>query len=226
MRSALAPAALIAFVLGVTAASAQFTNKSSVLDGSGTTSSGGTFTNISAAGQPGGISQSDGGTFVNQAGFLNTFFIKGALDTDGDGIQDEADLDNDNDDLRDTTEIAGTAFTPNTLSGVNSTDTDSDGMSDGREARGGTDPTDANNAFELIRVAHVQNTATGLVSFVARGNNERTYVIKAANDGFTQPSQVLFSNSVAGGTGPWFQTTNTLVDTTTTNARYYSVEVY
>lgn len=75
--------------------SAQFTNRSSVLDGSGTIASGGVFTNLSAAGQPGGIAVSSGGSFVNQAGFLNTFFLKPGLDTDRDGIADEADLDND-----------------------------------------------------------------------------------------------------------------------------------
>ncbi|HEY8239962.1 MAG TPA: thrombospondin type 3 repeat-containing protein [Kiritimatiellia bacterium] len=217
---------LLAVLFAVSTATAQFTNKSSVLDGSGTTSTGGSFTNISAAGQPGGISQSDGGTYVNQAGFLNTFFVKGALDTDGDGIQDEADLDNDNDDLRDTTEIAGSAFTPATGSGVNTSDSDGDGMTDGRESRGGTDPTDANNSFELVRIAHPSFSVTSAVSFIARGNNERTYVVKAANSSYTQPNVVLFSNTIAGGTGPWFQTTNVLIDTTTTNGRYYSVEVY
>ena len=211
---------LLASFAVASAASAQYTNKSSVLDGSGTTSSGGTYTNISAAGQPGGISTSDGGTYVNQAGFLNTFFVKGTLDTDNDGILDEADLDNDNDDLRDATEIAGTAFTPSTLSGVNASDSDSDGMNDGRESINGTDPTDANATFELVQVA-----GTGAVTWIARGNNQKTYVVKAASGSYAQPSQVLFSNTVAGGSAPWYQVTNTFSDGVVTNGRYYSVQV-
>lgn len=204
-------------------ASAQFTNRISVLDGSGTLSSGGTYTNISAAGQPGGISTSDGGTYVNQAGFLNTFFIKGGLDTDGDGILDEADLDNDNDDLRDATEIAGSAFSPATGSGVNLSDTDGDGMNDGRESLDGSDPTDASATFELVQIA--STGAVGSVTWLARGNNEKTYVVKASSRSYAQPSQVIFSNTVAGGTAPWYQVTNTFSDGVTTNGRYYSVEV-
>ena len=206
-----------------TAAFAQYTNTSSVLDGSGTLSSGGTYTNISAAGQPGGISVSDGGTYVNQAGFLNTYFVKGGLDTDGDGLADEADLDNDNDGLRDATEITGTAFSPATVSGVNSSDSDSDGMNDGRESLDGTDPTDANATFELVRI--LNTGAVGSVTWLARGNNERTYVVKASSSSYTQPSQVLFSNSVAGGTAPWYQVTNSISDNVGTNSRYYAIEV-
>lgn len=69
-----------------TTVQAQFALKSSVLDGSGSTSSGGGMTNLSAAGQPGGIAESSGGGFVNQAGFLHTFFMRPGLDTDGDGL--------------------------------------------------------------------------------------------------------------------------------------------
>ena len=107
-----------------------YTNTSSVLDGSGTMSSGGSFTNISAAGQPGGISVSSGGTYVNQAGFLNTFSIKPGLDTDGDGVADELDQDNDNDKLADTAEVAGSGFSPTAPTLVNIADTDGDGVMD------------------------------------------------------------------------------------------------
>ena len=223
MHHSSATASLLILALTAMTASAQYTNASSVLDGSGTTSTGGTYTNISAAGQPGGISVSDGGTYVNQAGFLNTFFIKSGLDTDGDGVADEADLDNDNDDLRDTSEIAGTAFTPATGSGVNTSDSDNDGMNDGRESVGGTDPTDANSSFELVRV--LNTGAVGSVTWLARGNNEKTYVVKASGPSYTQPNQVIFSNSVAGGTAPWYQVTNTVSDNFATNGRYYAIEV-
>ncbi|MFH0907733.1 MAG: thrombospondin type 3 repeat-containing protein [bacterium] len=214
---------LLASLLLTSAASAQYTNTSSVLDGSGTISTGGTYINISAAGQPGGISVSDGDTYVNQAGFLNTFFAQGSLDTDGDGIPDEADLDNDNDGLRDATEIAGTAFSPATGSGVNTSDSDGDGMNDGREALAGSDPTDANAAFELVRI--LNTGAVGNVTWLARGNNERTYVVKASSSSYSQPSQVLFSNSIAGGSGPWYQVTNSVTDDIVTNGRFYAVEV-
>ncbi len=221
MKYSLSVAIAFAALLS-SSAFAQFTNRSSVLDGSGTTATGGGYTNLSAAGQPGGISVSDGGAFVNQAGFLNTFFIRGGLDTDGDGLADEADLDNDNDGLRDTTEIAGSAFTPATITPVNSSDSDSDGMNDGREALDGSDPTDPNASFEFLTIS---NAPAGTIAFVARGNNEKKYVVKASTTTYSQPTEVLFSNTVAGGTAPWYQVTNAIVDSVVTNGRYYSVEI-
>ena len=202
---------------------AQFTNKSSVLDGSGTTSSGGSFTNISAAGQPGGIAVSSSGGIVNQAGFLNTFSIKPGLDTDGDGIVDELDQDNDNDGLADINEINGVGFNPSTATLVNVADTDGDGVPDGWEAVAGTDPTDINALLELIAVS---NTISGQgVAWLARGNNQKTYVVRARESLLSGANTVIFSNVVAGGIGPWFAVTNTLVDVSTTNVEFYAVEV-
>ena len=103
---------------------------------------------------------------------------------------------------------------------MNSSDTDGDGMNDGRESLDGSDPTDNNATFELVQIA-----STGAVTWLARGNNEKTYVVKASSRSYAQPSEVLFSNTVAGGSAPWYQVTNTFSDNVTTNGRYYSVEV-
>ena len=204
---------------------AQFTNKSSVLDGSGTISTGGTYTNISAAGQPGGIAVSSQGTYVNQAGFLQTFFINGSLDTDGDGLADEADLDNDSDGLADSTEISGGSFSPGTVTEVNIADTDGDGLNDGSEATAGTDPTDENAVLEIVSIT---NTAGGRnVSWVARGNNQRTYRLRATDNSYTTPdtSDIVYSNTVAGGSAPWYVVTNTITVASSTNAEFFVVDV-
>ena len=204
-------------------AGAQYTNKSSVLDGSGTRSAGGSYTNISAAGQPGGIAVSAGGTYVNQAGFLNTFVLKPALDTDGDGLADEMDNDNDNDALADQTELAGSSFAPATVTSPNLADTDGDGIPDAAESVAGTDPTSATAGFRILAITN----AAGLryVAWTARGNNERTYVVRSAPQVSGPFTTVVFSNTVAGGTFPWYAVTNAIGDATAATNLFFAVEV-
>jgi len=209
--------------LAVSSARAQFTNRSTVLDGSGAVSSGGGFTNISATGQPGGITESSGGGYVNQAGFLNTFLLKPGLDTDGDGLANELDQDNDDDRLGDVAEIAGSGFNPTTTTLVNVADSDGDGMADGFEAVSGTDP---NNLDAHLRFVAISHSASGRdVAWLARGNSERTYVVRTAPAPGLPPNTVIFSNTLSGGAAPWFAVTNTLTHASASNTQFYAVEV-
>lgn len=211
---------LIATLATALTASAQYTNLSSVLDGSGTLASGGGYTNISAAGQPGGIAVSASGGYVNFAGFLNTFVIKSSLDTDGDGITDENDLDNDNDGLADATEIGGGAFNPVTTTLVNTKDTDGDGMSDGQESVAGTDPFDP-NAF--LRITRIFPSAGQNVGWLARSN--KTYNVYYSDNSYAFPTNLLGTYPATGfANAPWYSLTNTVVDGSATNARFYAVE--
>lgn len=199
---------------------AQVSQTSSVLDGSGTRSSGGSFTNISAAGQPGGIAVSSGGSYVNQAGFLNTFSLRPNLDTDGDGLADELDQDNDGDGLADATEIGGSGFSPTTPTGVNTADTDGDGIPDGAESVAGTDPTNIDALLEMIRI----NQAGGQdVAWVARGG--KTYVLLARTNLLAGTYTPIATNTAVGGVAPWFVTTNAIVDASNIDAEFYAVEV-
>lgn len=220
--------AILLFAGGISAL-AQFTNTSSVLDGAGTISSGGGYTNISAAGQPGGISVTmagtlplDSDTIVNQAGFLNTFFMRPGQRSVH-GLPVEIDPDNDGDGLGDVVEVTGSAFNPATPTDPNNPDSDVDGLPDGSESIAGTDPSDGNSALRITSI----NVSNGqcYVSWFSRGNNERTYCIRIAGDPGQPFSTVIFSNSVAGGAAPWYDVTNTIVDASATNKLFYRVDV-
>lgn len=204
-------------------AQGQLAQPSSVADAVGSRSTGGPYSHISAGGQPGGIAQSFGASFIHQAGFLNTFFLKPGLDTDGNGLPDEADADNDGDMLTDITELTGVGFSPITVTDLNRADTDGDAVSDGSEAVAGTDPTDPTLYFRLVSL---QTTTGGVkVGWVARGNNDRTYVLNKRAGLLEGGEQVIFSNTVAGGSPPWFVVTNAVLDAVSTSQTFYHVRV-
>lgn len=205
-------------------------NLSSVHDGSGVMSSnavymadGHGYTNVSAAGQPGGIAISSGGGYTNYAGFLQAVDIKRpGLDTDGDGVIDEIAQDNDGDTLSDTAEVEGSGFDPVTTTSVNNPDSDDDGASDGAEAIAGTNPQDEDANLHILAI---RDTASGReVTYFARADKE--YHIRAEDGSFPPggPQTDLGTDSEAGGAGAWNVRTNTFSDAAVTNARFYGVE--
>ena len=202
-------------------ATAQFTNTSAVLDSAGGRSAAGSYTNLSAVGQPTASAESTGGPYVHQGGFLSTFFLKRSLDTDRDGIPDELDTDNDQDRLSDATELAGSAFSPGTVTEVNLADTDGDGVADGFEAQAGTDPTDSAFRLELVRVARGTNAQD--ISWRARSG--KTYVVYGWNDLSAPPTALITNTASPGGSAPWYVVTNSVSDLTPGSNRYYAVEV-
>jgi hypothetical protein len=222
---------VVLFLAGSRAAFAQtYTNTSDVLDGSGVMSSGGGYTNISATGQPGGISTSvagtlplNAGTIVNQAGFLNTFFLRPNL-LSVHGIPVEIDPDNDGDGLSDWQEITGSAFVPPTPTDPNDPSTAGDGVSDYNKAIAGTNPLGTNTDFRILAVTN--SAGAVFVTWLASGNNSRTYVLRSATNALQAYATVIFSNTVAGGTSPWYAVTNTAADTAGSGPHFYSVTVF
>lgn len=211
---------ILCSILATQMPSMAYTNRSSVIDGSGGLSAGGSFTNYSAAGQPGGIQESAGGSYVNQAGFLQTFNLKPDLDTDGDGLANELDRDNDGDQLADAAEIGGGSFSPVTPTSVNQADSDGDDASDGAEALAGTDPTDAMSVFEVFRIAQSSGQQ---ILWTARGG--KTYIVHARPNLLSGSFTPIATNVAAGGSAPWFVVTNSFVDISSLPAEFYAVEV-
>jgi len=203
--------AVVTLLMIPVAALAAYTNTSSVVDGAGSQSTGGSYGNVSAVAQPGAVGIARNGGLVNYSGFLNTISLRPALDTDGDGLIDEFDPDNDNDALEDAEEIGGNTFSPVTVTDVNDSDTDGDGALDGEESVAGTDPTDADALLTIIAVQEATNGVE--ITWLARSN--RTYEVRWNTDltnagGFTSMDTVTVTDVASA---PWYVVTNTYVDT-------------
>jgi len=202
---------------------AQISQTSSVADGMGTRSTGGDYTHIGAGGQPGGIATSRGGSYYNQAGFLNTFFLKSGLDTDGNGVPDEADWDNDGDLLADFDEILGNQFSPTSPTNPNNVDSDGDGMNDFQEMISGTDPNNPDALLEIISI--ISPGGNHIVEWTARSN--KTYRLVRSDSIIQIPTNVIALVTATGAASPpWYATTESISDiTSATNQGYYAVEV-
>lgn len=222
--------AMLAVTFGTPATAQDYTNTSSVINGFGGRSTGGTYTHIGAGAQPGGIgvSYENGaanyaGGQINRAGFLSTFVMFPDRDTNNNGLPDELDPDNDGDGLWDHWEISGEKFSPTTPTDPNLADSSGDGVSDYNAMVAGTDPTDPGATFEIVDIEAVGSDQE--VTWRARGNDERIYVVRVIDDSYDgTPGAVIWSNTVAGGAAPWFATTETIVDPSV-DARFYAVEV-
>lgn len=213
------PALSLFLVLTVAGAKAQ-TQESSVLNGMGARSMGGTYTSISAGAQPGGVAVASSGTMIHYAGFLSTFSLQPMLDTDGDGLNDETDGDNDNDRLADLEEIQGTEFSPVTTTDLNNADSDGDGAYDGDESIAGTDPTDPGAFLRILSITISNNLQT--VSWIARGNV--TYGLYMSQDPDSLPSSYIENVVVSGGSGPWQVRTNSVTDPAMAETQYFTVK--
>ena len=209
-------------IMVLAACGQDYTNKSTCLDGAGDWSTGGGYTNISAIAQPGGVGVSAGGDYMNYAGFLGTFSLKGG-DMDNDGVDNEADADNDGDGLDDYTEVAGDAFSPLAATDHNLADSDGDGVIDGDEAGAQTNPNDSNAFLRITSIA--KSGADKELKWVARSNV--SYRIRSTDGSMSgRPTDILDEMTVTTpGTGTWQVAEGTYADTLgDTNARFYAIE--
>ncbi|OQA24346.1 MAG: hypothetical protein BWY59_02236 [Verrucomicrobia bacterium ADurb.Bin345] len=221
---------VLAILFAVAVHAHEWRHLSTVHDGHGLMSAntveldGVAYRNVSAGSQPGGVFSGTSGDLANSAGFLQAVDIKRPdLDTDGDGVIDELSTDNDGDGLLDIEEVEGSEFDPVTPTLVNDPDSDGDGASDNDEVLPGTNPRDPNSLFEITDITSVGADAE--VTWNARGNKERVYVVRAIDDSYEDPLPiVIWSNAVVGGIAPWYETP-AVVTNPTVGTRFFAVEV-
>lgn len=201
-----------------------YTNESWVLDGGGGRSSGDAYVQVSAWAQPGGILCSTNGALQNYAGFLGTFVLRPDLDHNGNGLPDEYDADNDGDGLGDRLELAGTAFSPTSTTDLNRANSDGDPADDGEESVAGTDPNDPDAYLTILNIARAGSNVD--ITWRARGGKSYRFL---GHDGpsYDLPATVLGTQTVAGGSAPWYVRTNTVQDAGSglLDARYYRIQV-
>jgi len=182
----------------------------SVLDSSGSRATGGGLISVTAMGQPGSVITSEGGGITHYGGFLGCVTLLPDLDTDGDGLADEIDPDNDDDGLTDLAEVGGGSFMPNTVTDINNADSDGDGASDGDESSTMTNPLDSGAYLAILSV----DAGGGLPSSLewsARGG--KSYNVLAVDNLNPPGSAIVITNVTAtGGISPWFETTATADD--------------
>jgi hypothetical protein len=196
---------LLAGMMLASVAHAETEQTSSTVAGFGALSSGGAYTNISSGRSPGG--------------YLQTFSLRPDLDTDGDGLHDEIDDDNDGDLLADIDEITGALFDPVTPTHPNLADADGDGVNDGEEMIAGTNPGDANSVLEVVSITRAGTGAE--IQWSARGGKQ--YILLVSTD-LTAGFVPVATNQVAGGEPPWFTTTGKATVSGEDSYRAYAVE--
>ena len=214
---------LMVGLLAATPKSPAQTNSSSVVDASGSISSNAFFQNMSAVGQGSPVGFNQNTANQNYSGFLNTFVLNPQLDADTDGIADENDPDDDNDDLLDTTELAGDGFDPITPTDPFLEDSDGDGSTDGSESMAGTNPHDTNNLLEIVRLDLTGNM--GLVEWKSRGGKEYEILQALSVEELISSPTVLGPFMAIGGTGPWSETTSTSTNAMSGTHVFYGIRL-
>lgn len=209
--------------LAATIRSFALTNSSSVVDGGGSISSNASFQCIMSIGQAEPVEFNQNAANQKYSGFLNTFVLNPQLDADADGIVDENDPDDDNDNLLDTTELAGEGFDPPTSTNPFSADSDGDGAKDGQESVAGTNPQDANSLLEIVRAELVGDTE--VVEWTSRsGKQYEVYRTTTAEDLSASPI-VSGPFTAIGGIAPWFDTNTSVSNAVAGTNSFYGVRV-
>ncbi len=165
--------------------------------------------------------QLSGANYYAYAGFHNTYTTRPDLDNDGDGHIDENDPDDDNDQLTDFEELAGTVFLPVTPTDPFRADSDGDCASDHHESIAGTNPKDADSLLRVTRMICDNNAVT--IYWSAREG--KTYELLTSADIFDLSINPILVDVVTAtnGSGEWLETQSACVVTGDVAKAFYLI---
>jgi hypothetical protein len=215
-------AGLFLIVLSGTMSVAAPEQSSSTVSACGSLHTNATVNTVCAVAQPGTAGVSRNSRYTHYSGFIGGAFIRPGT-TNAQGVALEATPDNDDDGLLDSDEISGAAFGGHASTDPNRADTDRDGMSDADEAAGMYDPNDPDHRLAILDLTDAGDNLT--LKWVGKGGGTANTVLWNDNIMSGPPSNVLHTAPYAGGTTPWFKSTNehTWAEAAATT-RYFRVE--
>ena len=181
------------------------------------------FLGISCVGQQGPVGTNSAIVLRGFSGFLRAFLLHPGLDTDGDGLADENDFDDDNDALTDLEELLGPEPGAPLLSDPLVADTDGDGADDGAEYAAGTNP---NNDQSLLAILGIESSGGGDV-VVWRSRDARRYELLYGNslDALEDSPGVVGTYTASGGSHPWYETVSVATNVAGDTRGFYRIRV-
>lgn len=181
--------------------------QSGVSGSSGHTAASGALQCVSAGGQSGGYSHCRNASLRHFGGFVGGCTLMPALDTDGDGLSNELDSDNDGDTLTDDEERSGSPWLPASVaSDRNDPDTDDDGFTDGAEALAGTDPTSTRSALTIVGIQPAASTNMTITWLARHGKTYRLVHYSSLSGPATTSLVSTVTVNDPSAAAPWYET--------------------
>ena len=195
---------LIIFVIKmIPCAVAQYVSPVNLNDAAGNWGQSSEYHGFATIGQSSAIRTTTNSSYQSLNGFLQTFVMFPQRDSNGNGIPNENDPDDDGDGISDAMELNGSAFSPQTPTSILESDTDNDGLTDEEERICGTDPT---NESEALRVEIELENERTVISWGGREGKIYDVLFATSITQMLENPLVVETLTAGDGTGVWMKT--------------------